>query len=601
MSKKVPLSWLMTGGILGLVILSCGLILFLSLGLAQKNTSNLVGDKAALVVSLVTEQIYNDLIPAEEQLIYLEQRIKQEQIDLNNHDSVVQAFSLALAGTPQVATLLYLDNNRQVTMVSQAVGEELYIETSDWQQLSFIDELMSQVEPKWLEPVFVGEIGRTVISHSRPLFIADKYQGLLLASVHTADFSDNLKELGSRYDTTPFILYGEDRVLATPDRVPAMAQSGETAAESINWQTNLLLLEDSDDPVLSQMWSPENSFELEPDKNEEFKARWLEQDGLINDYLFFYLQINDFGETPWLIGCYFDEQSIASEFELIEKTLYWALGILALALLFAWWFSRKLSTPVLDFSSITQQVYQDDLSKVPKLESSFIREFDQAAHSFNHMINGLKEKKQMRETFGKYVPNAMAGEILSKGILVPQTRETTTLFTDIVGFSTMSEKLAPEQIIDFLNDYFSAIIVPIEKYNGVVHQFQGDAVLATFNLPIEDVDHAVNAVRVGLEIIDICKTHAFGNGMQIKTRIGINTGDAVCGTIGGESRLGFTVHGDHVNLAARIEQLNKEFNTQILVSGSTHTLTKDEFNYEFVGQIPIRGRSQHERLYTITP
>ncbi len=591
----------MTGGILGLVVLSCGLILFLSLGLAQKNTSNLVGDKAALVVSLVTEQIYNDLLPAEEQLIYIEQRIKQGQIDLKNRDDIVQAFSLALAGTSQVGTLLYLNKNRQVTLVSQAVVEELYSETNDWSQVPFIDDLMSQVEPKWLEPVFVGYIGRTVLTHSRPLFIDGKYQGLLLASVHVADFSEDLKELGSRYETTPFILYGEDRILATTDPAPTVTQQAEFVPQSINWQTNLPLLDESDDPVLSQMWSPENSYELEPDEDEEFKARWLEQDGLVNDYLFFYLKINDFGETPWLIGSYFDEQSIASEFELIEKALYWALGILAIALLFAWWFSRKLSTPVLDFSSTAEQVYQDDLSKVPELQPSFIKEFDQAAHSFNHMVNGLKEKKRMRETFGKYVPNAMASEILSKGTLVPQTRETTTLFTDIAGFSAMSEKLAPEQIIDFLNDYFSAIIVPIEKYNGVVHQFQGDAVLATFNLPIEDADHAINAIKVGLEIIDICKTHTFGNGMQIKTRIGINTGDAVCGTIGGKSRLGFTVHGDHVNLAARIEQLNKEFNTQILVSGSTYALTEDEFKYEFVGQIPIRGRSQDEKLYTIVP
>ncbi len=599
MSKKLPLSWLLTGGMLGLVILSCSLILFLSLGLAQKNTSKLVGDKAALVVSVVTERIYSNLLPAEEQLIYLEKRIKQGQIDLSHKDDVVQAFGLALAGTPQVATLLYLDKHRQVTLVSQALDEQLYIENNDWRQVPFIDELMSQVEPKWLQPVFVGDIGRTVISHSRPLFIDGNYQGLLIASVHTADFSENLKELGNRYDTTPFILYGEDRILATPDQASGGLQAENSVPESINWQTNLPTLDQSDDPVLSQMWSSADSYELETNENQEFKARWLELDGLVNDYLFFYLEVNDFGQTPWLIGCYFDEQGIASEFELIEKAFYWALGILALALFFAWWFSRKLSTPVLDFSATAQQVYQDDLSKIPELESSFIKEFDQAAHSFNHMVQGLKEKKQMRETFGKYVPNAMAAEILSKGTLAPQTRETTTLFTDIAGFSAMSEKLAPEQIIDFLNDYFSAIITPIERYNGVIHQFQGDAVLATFNLPIEDVDHAVNAVRVGLEIIDICRLKRFGDGIKIKTRIGINTGAAVCGTIGGKSRLGFTVHGDQVNLAARIEQLNKEFNTQILVSGSTYELTKDKFNYKFVGQIPIRGRSQDEKLYTL--
>ena len=205
----------------------------------------------------------------------------------------------------------------------------------------------------------------------------------------------------------------------------------------------------------------------------------------------------------------------------------------------------------------------------------------------------------MQETFVKYVPKVMASEILSKGVVKPQTKVTTTLFTDIAGFSTMSEMMTPEEIIEFLNLYFAAMVIPIEKYNGVIHQFQGDAILATFNLPKDDERHASHAVCAAVEMLNVSRKQHFGAHQGVITRIGINTGEAVCGTIGGESRLGITVHGDEVNLAARIEQLNKKFDTQILVSASTYDLTCNEFNYRYVGEVPVRGRIQSVMLYTL--
>ena len=599
MPKKISLLWLTTISLISLVVVSSGLILFLSLGLAQKNTSKLVSDKASLIVSSVAQSIVSILSPAEHQLAFIEELIKQGQVDLQQEDQVIDSFNSALSGAQDIATLIYLSPNKRAVLVSQAVSDGLYSQTSDWQAVPFVNQLINQVRPQWLAPVYVGEIQRTVITYSRPIFIDNKYKGVLLATVHIAKLAEHFKGLTSKYDATPFILYGRDKVLVSNVMPASKNKPTDLYPKSITWASNLISIEDSEDPILKQIWSAENARTLTKNLPRGFKARLLWQDGMDNDYLFYYQQIDKFGEVPWLLGCYFSNESFASEFELIEKAFYLCLAVVLLASLFAIWFSRVLSRPILDLSDAAEKVYRRDLSEIPVLKGNPVMEFNKAAHSFNHMVRGLKDKQAMQETFHKYVPKVMANEILSKGMIKPQTKLTTTLFTDIAGFSSMSEQMTPEAVIDFLNQYFAAMVIPIEKYNGVIHQFQGDAILATFNLPKDDEHHAFNAVSAAIEMVNVSHTQAFGQYHSVYTRVGINTGDAVCGTIGGESRLGITVHGDQVNLAARIEQLNKQFDTQILVSASTYNLTHDLFNFTYIGEVPVRGRIESVTVYTL--
>ena len=194
------------------------------------------------------------------------------------------------------------------------------------------------------------------------------------------------------------------------------------------------------------------------------------------------------------------------------------------------------------------------------------------------------------------MPESVAGQILQdQGILAPQSRVATIMFTDIVGFSALSEDMEPEKLVALLNRYFAILIEPIDRYNGVIHQFQGDGVLATYNLPVEDPDHAGNAIRTALAIQSRLKETVFEDGLVLRTRIGINTGQAVCGTVGAGERLGFTVHGDEVNLAARIEQLNKQFGTGILVSRATRDLTAAEFEFLDLGTVADPGPTAERR------
>lgn len=181
-----------------------------------------------------------------------------------------------------------------------------------------------------------------------------------------------------------------------------------------------------------------------------------------------------------------------------------------------------------------------------------------------------------------------------------EVNESTILFTDIEGFTSISETLSPQQLIEALNRYFSLIAQPIAQYGGVISQFQGDAVLATFNMPKPDEDHASNAVRAALSIQAILTGQEFGEGIPFNTRIGINTGRVVGGLVGSGDRVGYTVHGDNVNLAARLEQLNKDYGTRIIVSDSTVAkIPAGEFKFRELDEVVVRGLNRPVRIYTI--
>ncbi|MBL8672235.1 MAG: adenylate/guanylate cyclase domain-containing protein [Alphaproteobacteria bacterium] len=197
----------------------------------------------------------------------------------------------------------------------------------------------------------------------------------------------------------------------------------------------------------------------------------------------------------------------------------------------------------------------------------------------------------IRETFGKYVPEAVARAILAdRGRLKPELRTATVLFADLEGFTALGERMAPSDLLALLNEYFDMVVQAVTRHGGVINQFQGDAVLATFNVPLPSPDHAAQAIRTACEIRDAVASRDFA-GVRLKVRIGINTGALVAGAVGTADRLSYTVHGDAVNLAARLEQLNKEHGTGILLTAETARLAGD-VRTRPIGLLPVRGKGE---------
>ena len=225
------------------------------------------------------------------------------------------------------------------------------------------------------------------------------------------------------------------------------------------------------------------------------------------------------------------------------------------------------------------------------------------AAGFNDMLDQVRERDFIKETFGRYVPRSVADAILqNQGEFEPQNKLATILYTDIEGFTAISETLNPAQIVDLLNEYFELVIGVIDAHGGIVNQFQGDALLVTFNVPVEHPDHARTAIATALEIQAALAVHEFKSVGKMNTRIGVNTGHVFAGSVGAGNRLNYTVHGDAVNIAARLEQLNKKFETRIMISEETKTEAGAGAGFEFtaMGAMPIRGKTQEVTVYGVT-
>lgn len=224
---------------------------------------------------------------------------------------------------------------------------------------------------------------------------------------------------------------------------------------------------------------------------------------------------------------------------------------------------------------------------------------------FNRMVDGLREREQIRETFGRYVDESVAAAILRRqgeGTLSGETGEATILFTDIAGFTTIAEYLTPQELVAALNDYLETVLAPIRAHGGVVNTFIGDGLFASFNMPLACDGHAAAAVAAAIDIQRAVGGRTFGSpGIALDTRIGISTGHVIGGSVGAGQRLSFTLLGDTVNLAARLEELNKHYGTRILVSQSTREACSDRFAFGALGNVIVRGRSDGAAIFSVDP
>lgn len=221
---------------------------------------------------------------------------------------------------------------------------------------------------------------------------------------------------------------------------------------------------------------------------------------------------------------------------------------------------------------------------------------------FKNLAAGLEEKEYVTDAFGKYVTRDVASVVLKKGLqLSGEFRTATILFSDIENYTSLSESLDPQEVVGMLNHYFSRLVEIIAGYKGIVNKYMGDSVLALFNVPVDDPGHARNAIEAALEIQKMSQGTGFGKNKKIlHTRIGINTGRVVAGNIGSKDRLEYTVIGDPVNVAARLEQLNKNYGTRILVGENTYQMARGNFPFIRIGAITVKGKSESIDIYSVS-
>lgn len=226
-------------------------------------------------------------------------------------------------------------------------------------------------------------------------------------------------------------------------------------------------------------------------------------------------------------------------------------------------------------------------------------------YSYRFILEGRKKEK-IQNAMGKYISKDVMQNVV-KHIdelgLGGKRANVTVLFADIRGFTSMSEKMTAEEVSMILNEYFAVVEPIITKYNGVINKFIGDAVMAIFGEPIQDKNHSINAVKCANEMllrVDELQEKWLSEGKpKIEIGVGINTGEAFVGNIGSEIRLEYTVIGDMVNLASRIESYNKVYKTRFLISSTTYEKVRDIADVIKISEVTIRGKAKKLDIYEV--
>jgi adenylate cyclase len=217
-----------------------------------------------------------------------------------------------------------------------------------------------------------------------------------------------------------------------------------------------------------------------------------------------------------------------------------------------------------------------------------------------------REKRKVKGLFSRYVSKDVCDQLIadpSRARLGGQRRHMTVLFSDIRGFTTFSEGGPPEDVVRQLNEYFSRMVDVVFAHKGTLDKFVGDAVMALFGAPLDDPDHADHAVEAALGMLgaleELNARWAAEGRPKLAIGVGVNSGDMVAGNIGSSAIMSYTVIGDAVNLGARLESLNKEFGTSIIVSEATRALLKGRYDIRALGEVVVKGKTLPAAIYEV--
>jgi adenylate cyclase len=586
---RIPITAITVFGTSLLLTITVGIVLYLGFNQAANSTRQLYADQADTLISAMEHSLEFELKPIRDQALWVAKDIH----DLSSPEEYDEYIFGVMAATPQVAGVAIVTADGQSRRWLRSTREVFEQDWSDRPEIvEWLQTVKAQGQPSWRAPIWAAQpVGKTTLLHDIPLVGKNgEFIGVFAQVLPVVELSSFISVSHDRTGLTPFVLYDRQYVLVHP-----LLISDQIAVDDQHHP--LPRLDSLGDIVLSRIWTPDESDPFISDaliNTETSGVYWGD-----NYYLYLYRDIDRYGTAPWTIGAYINTALFGEdEFKRLLNTLMVGVVVLIIAILASVYVGRKVSAPIKAIVSAAQKVESGSLDSVPVLSGSKISELNDASIAFNNMVKGLHERELIRETLGRFVPEEVAHSLLAGGGQIqPQQLEATILFCDIESFTQLTESLGPVKLVEVLNTFFSAMVEILEQHDGVVTQFQGDAILATFNVPVTNSEHASNAVQAAEEMLSCVSSTRF-SGETLNIRIGVNTGPIVAGAIGAEGRLSYTVHGDAVNLAARLESLNKEYGTRILVSENTTELTH-KFVFKQVGDSVVRGQTGSILLYTL--
>lgn len=502
------------------------------------------------------------------------------------------------AAAPQLTALLISDPQGRALRAVRAEGHDsVAVNNLDLSHdpafSSILAEVDEVVRPHWGRPIFVPLAKTTFLTYRVPIWIGEDFIGVVIATVSTGSLSRLAASLSDPPRYTAFILYGQDAVLAHPLMIEGFG--GQTPDEP------LPLLDTFSDGVLTD-------FKELPETNDGQLivpppgAAAREATVGKKQYLIVSREVTGFNRLPLTVGAY----SLKSAVDAPLQIFYWATGValivLLLSLVAAALLGAVVSRPIQRAAVEAAKIGRLDFGEVNPLPTTPFREVNELSRSFNAMLEGLM-------AFSRYVPRGLVNVLIREGRVGSETeeKELAIMFTDIAGFTETCESLSANEVANFINQHLTLVSSCIEHEGGTIDKYIGDAVMAFWGAPGQVDNPAVSAARAALEIqkaIAADNQQRISGGLKpVRIRIGIHSGMVVVGDIGAPERINYTIVGDAVNTAQRLEGLGKivdpEAESIALVSESIARSLTTEFSLKDNGLHSVKGKLDQLRVYEL--
>lgn len=298
----------------------------------------------------------------------------------------------------------------------------------------------------------------------------------------------------------------------------------------------------------------------------------------------------------WILGTLYHANQFGAALDQTRIVLYAALGALVIGALLSFLVGRMLGRPLARLAHTAAGLRQLDFGSTERLPPSLLAELDDVNQAFNGSMGALN-------AFAKYVPRQLVSRLIEEGMTTArniEVREMTIVFTDLAGFTNMASHLSAEETASYLNGYFETVSEAIAERDGTIDKFLGDGVMAFWGAPSDQPDHAAMAIAAVKSLSDKIAQHDQGD---MRLRIGIHTGKVVVGDIGSAARMNYTVIGDAVNVAARLQEYGKQVDPTArviaLASGDTMAQLPEGTTATSLGPVHLRGRDEPLTLFRI--
>ena len=579
----------------GIIIAVTAAALILALESGRQNTLALVRDRSERIIDTIVERTRLHLEPARDQSKFLAKLVLEGDLDPQDEAASVSQLRAALAGIPQIAAVAIIRTDLKQLRVERH-GNDVIMRKIDMRSVPGLDEAFEMARsaghPVWGELLWSERLDQPLVNVRTPLWHEDNFLGILLTTVSVAELSRFLAESPAGSDVGAFILFGRNKVLAHA----ALAHNPDL------FRRDKLLPDVTElgDPVLASIWSGEAETGATAFVGSS-KSHIVTVEH--SPYVFIYREIAGYSDQPWVIGRYLPLDELGSEVRRLEQVTWVGLAAVLSAVAGAWLVGYSIGNPIQRLARATSAIRTLDLSSARPLAGSLLRELDEAIRAYNALIATL-------HWFETYVPRRLVKQLMAQGETATALveRDVTVLFTDIADFTSLAERMSASDVATFLNDHFRLIAACVEAEGGTIDKYIGDSLMAFWGAPERQPDHSARACRaasaIAAAIVDDNRRRS-GLGLPpVRIRIGMHAGPAMVGNIGAPGRINYTLVGDIVNTAQRIEDVAKETMSDddqavILVSDVVLRAAGTGYSAQPIGRHVLRGRHEATDVFRL--